>query len=313
MPRCSRCGEEDRAIYIAYMRSYLCPECFLKFYERKVKNTVLKHGMFRGAVKVGVAVSGGKDSMALLRAIRNIFPDLELTAIHINLGIGEYSNECERKVRELCEELGVELVIHRLAEEEGFTIPDLLNTPYGRRICGACGIVKRYLMNRMGWELGVDRLATGHNLDDTVELLFELYLTGRVEELVRVRPVLEGGWRIVARVKPLIEMTEEENLWYARLTNTSFATLECPLVKGSRMIERKKLIARIEEEIPGFRHLLYKSHVKRLLPRLEKVVEKPELKPCELCGMPATGKICGYCRLVSRVLKAVKAHGKAGG
>lgn len=312
MPRCARCGSPEGAIYIDYMKKYLCRECFLKFYERKVKNTVLKHGMFKGAVKVGVAVSGGKDSMALLRVIRNTFPNMELTALHINLGIGEYSEECELKVKELCEELGVKLVVYKLADE-GFTIPDLMNTHYGKRICGACGIVKRYLMNKLSLELGVDRLATGHNLDDTVELLLELYLTGRVEELVRVKPVLEGGRGMVAKVKPLIEMTEKENFWYTHLTNTPFAMLECPLVKGSRMIARKKIIAKIEEELPGFKHLLYKSHVKRILPRLEKTVEKPELKACELCQMPTTGKVCAYCKLVSKVLETVKAHGKAGG
>lgn len=307
MPKCYRCGKEDELVYVSYMGKYLCRECFVEFYEKKVKNTVIKYGMFRNARRIGVAVSGGKDSMAMLRALHRIFPQLEFTAIHINLGIGDYSKESEEVVRKLVKELGIDLVVHRIGEKEGFTILDLLNTPYRRRICGACGTVRRYLLNKIAWELGLDRLATGHTLDDTVELLFELYLNGRVEELVRVRPVLESGLRMVERVKPLIEMTDEENLHYINLTDTPYGVLKCPLLRGSRMIKRKKLIAKIEEEIPRFRHLLYKSHVKRILPRLEKTVEKPELRACERCGMPTTGRICSYCKLVSRVLETVKA------
>ena len=305
MPKCYRCGGEGE-VYVSYMGKYLCRRCFIEFYEKKVKNTVIKYGMFKDARRIGVAVSGGKDSMAMLRVLQRIFPQLEFTAIHINLGIGEYSKEGEEVVRRLAEELGVNLVVHRL-EEEGFTIPDLLNTPYRRRVCGACGTVRRYLLNRIAWELGLDRLATGHTLDDTVELLFELYLNGRVEEIVRVRPILEGGLRMVERVKPLIEITDEENLHYVHLTGTPYGVLECPLLKGSRMMRRKRLIAKIEEEIPRFRHLLYKSHIKRILPKLEKTVEKPELKACEICGMPTTGRICSYCKLVSRVSETVKA------
>lgn len=305
MPRCYRCGGEGEA-YVSYMGKYLCRRCFIEFYEKKVRNTLIKYGMFRDARRIGVAVSGGKDSMAMLRVLPRIFPQLEFTAIHINLGIGEYSKEGEEVVRKLVEELGVNLIVHRL-EEEGFKIPDLLNTIYRKRICGACGTVRRYLLNRIAWELGLDRLATGHTLDDTVELLFELYLNGRVEELIRVRPVLEGGLRMVERVKPLIEITDEENLHYVHLTDTPYENLECPLLKSSRMMRRKRLIAKIEEEIPRFRHLLYKSHIKRILPRLGETVEKPKLKACEICGMPTTGRICSYCKLVSRVSETVKA------
>ena len=295
----------EEAVYVDYMGRWLCRDCFIEFYEKKLRNTILKYGMFGSRDSIGVAVSGGKDSMAMLMALSRTFPDLGIKAIHINLGIGDYSRDSEEAVRRLCDRLGVEAIIYDLKEREGFTLPDLMKTSYRRRICGACGIIRRYLLNRIAWENGLRILATGHTLDDVVELLFELYLNGRIEEIVRVKPVLEGGDKLVKRVKPLIELTDQENKYYADFMETPYSRLECPLVRGSRMLRRKELISRIEEKIPGFRHTFYKSHVKRFLPKLESLVERPKLRACKVCGMPTIGDVCSYCKLSSRVLEVI--------
>ena len=306
MTRCGRCGRDaEEAVYVDYMGRWLCRSCFIEFYEKKFRNTVLKYRMFGPRDSIGVAASGGKDSMAMLTALNRVFPELRIKVIHINLGIGDYSRDSENALRRLCDRIGVEAIVYDLKESEGFALPDLMKTSYRRRICGACGIIRRYLLNRIAWENGLEVLATGHTLDDTVELLFELYLSGRIEEIVRVKPVLDGGDRLVKRVKPLIELTDQENRYYADLTETPYSDLECPLVRGSRMLRRKKLISRIEKEIPGFKHTFYKSHVKRFLPKLERLVEKPKLRACRICGMPTIGDICSYCKLVSRVREVV--------
>jgi uncharacterized protein (TIGR00269 family) len=305
MSSCRLCGGQA-AYFIEHARMKLCRDCFVKYYEKKVYNTIMKHGMLRGAGKVAVAVSGGKDSMALLTAVSRLsskkFPDIKFIAIHINLGIEGYSEKCQEIVERACEGLGVEYAIHDLPGREGYRIPDFRSMPLGKRICGACGTVKRYLMNRVAYEIGADRLATGHNLNDVVELLFEFYLKGSVEDLVRVRPV---SWsdnpKLVTRIKPLIELTERENMYYAMAQGIPLLDASCPLAEGSRMLRRKRLIGLIEREIPGFKHMLYKSHVKRILPRLEKTVPEPSLMECERCGMPSLSNTCSYCKLVSRL------------
>ena len=305
MTSCRLCGGQA-AYFIEHARMMLCRDCFIKYYEKKVYNAIMKHGMLRGAGRVAVAVSGGKDSMSLLAAMNRLisekFPSIKLIAIHINLGIEGYSKRCQEIVENVCEDLGVKHVIYDLSSREGYRIPDLMSTPLGRRICGACGTVKRYLMNRLAYEIGADRLATGHNLDDVVELLFEFYLKGSVEDLVRVRPV---SWsdnpKMVTKIKPLIELTERENMYYAMAQGIPLLAASCPLAKGSRMLRRKRLIGLIEREIPGFKHMLYKSHVKRILPRLEKTVPEPSFMECEKCGMPSLSNMCSYCKLVSRL------------
>ncbi len=310
--KCFRCGGEAGRYYLPHMRRMICQACLIDFYEKKVKSTVLKYGMLKGVRSLGVAVSGGKDSMALIRVLSHLFPTINMKAIYIHLGIPEYSDKCEVVARKVCEEVGVELIIHRVSDE-GYIIPDFQYTPFKSRICGACGTVKRYHLNRIAYEHGLDAIATGHNLDDTVEVLFELYLRGEVDEIARIRPVSPGiGTKMAARIKPLIEMTEEENLYYVDATNTPYVESWCPLVKGSRMMRRKELIRMIEEKIPGFRHTFFKSHIKRFLPRLEELSRHVQLRECEICGMPTTSNICSYCRLRSRVLRVVEMYGKAG-
>ncbi len=284
----------------------LCKECFIRYYEKKVHNIILKHGMLKESKRVAVAVSGGKDSVALLKVMNEIvsekFPGVELLVIHIDLGIPGYSDRCRAIVEDVCRRLGIPYLIHDLKSIEGYSIPDLRSTPLKRRICGACGTVKRYLMNKMAYEAGADRIATGHNLDDIVELLLEFYLKGSVNEIVRIRPVALSKFpKLITKIKPLIELTEKENLYYVMAQGLPILESKCPLAEGSRMLRRKKLLNLIEQEIPGFKHMFYKSHVKRLLPRLEKTIEEPKLVECELCGMPALSKTCSYCKLVSKI------------
>lgn len=305
MTRCRFCGGSP-AYVIEHAGMSLCKDCFIKYYEKKVYKTILKHGMLKDADKVAVAVSGGKDSVALLKVLHRMaserFPSISLIAVHINLGIPGYSDRCQAVVEDVCRSLGVNYLIYDLGREEGYTIPDLRSTALGRRICGACGTVKRYLMNKLAYEVEADRLATGHNLDDTVELLLEFYLRGSVEEIVRVKPVAWSNHpKLVTKIKPLIELTERENLYYVMAQGLPILETECPLAKGSRMLRRKKLIDMIEREIPGFKHTFYKSHLKRLLPKLEQAVEEPELAECQLCGMPALSKTCSYCKLITKL------------
>ncbi|MCS7131331.1 MAG: hypothetical protein NZ934_01165, partial [Hadesarchaea archaeon] len=89
-PRCNHCGASAE-IYLDYARLNLCPTCFKKFFEKKVRSTISKYGMIKPHDKVLVAASGGKDSSALLFALKHLYPDMELEALHINLGISGYS------------------------------------------------------------------------------------------------------------------------------------------------------------------------------------------------------------------------------
>ncbi len=310
MEQCSRCKTTEKPLFrLKITGRLICPSCFIKYYEKKVKNTVLKYGMLKDVRKLALAVSGGKDSLALARVFLEAFPKIKFTIIHLNLGIPNYSDECQGVVERFCRENSIELILYDLKNRNGYSIYDFVDGPFSKRLCGVCGIVKRYLMNKIAFENGFDTLATGHNLDDTVEVLFNLYINGRIDEVARIRPVLSSvNPRIVKKIKPLIEMTDEEDLYYVISRKIDYASSECPLVKGSRMIKRKKLILKIEEEIPHFKYLLLKTHIKRFLPILEEYVPPPSLRECEKCGMPSVDLICSFCKLSSRIERLVESN-----
>lgn len=298
MKVCSKCGGRAE-IKLDYARMYLCDGCFAEFYERKVRETIRKYRMIKKGDKVAVAVSGGKDSAALLFVLRKLFPDLQLTAVHINVEIPGYSEECEQKFRELVKMVGVDSVVYNTKEKLGIATPDFGKTIYRNRICSPCGTVKRYLMNRIAFENGFTKVATGHNLDDTVGVLFDLYVQGDVQQLVRLRPVAPSTHpKLVAKIKPLIEMTEMENLLYATKNQLPFRGAPCPLASGSRNRKRKRLLEMIEGEVHGFKHALFSSHIKRILPVLEDKVELPPFVECSSCGMPSSENPCAFCRRV---------------
>jgi len=276
-----------------------------------VLGTVRKYGMIEEGDRVAVAVSGGKDSAALLFALRKLFPSLQITAVHINVGIPGFSEDCEKKFRELAEMVGVRAVVYRTEEELGISTPDFVRTAFRRRICSPCGTIKRYLMNKIAFESGCTKVATGHNLDDTAEVLLNLYLQGDVQQLVRLRPVSPSTHpKLLAKIKPLIEMTGKENLYYAQVNGLPFADARCPLAP-----ERRKggLVGLIEGQVRGFRHLILSSHVKRMLPALEGSVRLPPFVECSVCGMPASEDPCAFCRRVDAARRARGARFKASG
>lgn len=304
MAACRKCGGKAE-VRVDYARMNLCGRCFTEFYERKVRETVRRYGMFAGGDRVAVAVSGGKDSAALLFALRRIFPDLSITALHINVGIPGYSEECEREARRLAEMTGTELIVYDTAGELGITTPDFAKTVYAGRICSPCGTVKRYLLNRVAWERGFTKVATGHNLDDVLEVIFSAYVQGDVVQLVRLRPFSPSTHpKLVAKVKPLWWVTEGENLAYAELNGLPFRRGACPLSPGSRSRERKNILNLIEVRMRGFKHTFVSSHLRRLLPALEGSVELPPFVECSSCGMPSSEDPCAFCRRVEAARRA---------
>ncbi|MCX8202182.1 MAG: TIGR00269 family protein, partial [Candidatus Caldarchaeum sp.] len=113
MVRCSKCKSEGEPNYLLEnIKKNLCRSCFIEYYEKKVKKTILKYRMLDRVKSLGVAVSGGKDSMALVRFLLNVFPNLRFTVVHLNLGIPEYSDTCQTLVQRFCQENSIEHIVY---------------------------------------------------------------------------------------------------------------------------------------------------------------------------------------------------------
>src|SRR5215217_6491454 len=119
--------------------------------------------------RVLVAVSGGKDSLALWDLLLEL--GYQADGLYLSLGIGAYSERSKAVCEEFASERGATLVVHDLAAEHGYTIPEAAGGT-GRSSCGVCGLSKRYVFNKAALDGGYDVVCTGHNLDDEAAVLF---------------------------------------------------------------------------------------------------------------------------------------------
>ncbi len=106
--KCSYC--ENKVVYSRkYSGENLCSDCFSKSIVRKTAKTISKYKMIRGGDMVGVAVSGGKDSLSLLHALKQISlnHNFTLRAITVDEGIPGYRDEALDIVHSFCNKLGV--------------------------------------------------------------------------------------------------------------------------------------------------------------------------------------------------------------
>ena len=103
---CTQCGYEHVVIHRKYNGQRLCSSCFKKSIEGKVLKTIKKQKLVTKGDKVLVGLSGGKDSVALLK-ILNILKEkriIELEAVTIDEGIAGYREEGVRIAKNRCQD-----------------------------------------------------------------------------------------------------------------------------------------------------------------------------------------------------------------
>lgn len=298
---CSRCKVNKALIYLAYARVHLCVECFNKFFENRVRKNVEKYRMLKGDY-VGVGLSGGKDSASLLYALKKLYGDRKFIAIHLDHGIGEYSKDSLEKAKALAEALNVEFHVFDYKKELGLTIPEVKKTKYGSKVCSFCGTIRRWALAKAARELKVDVLATGHNLDDMVETMLNLFLTGNFSDIVRLKPVLPPEHPSqVWKIKPLFNSPETDNLSYALYNELPTKVAECPYRSSARSVRRKRMLDEWESKEPNIKFQLLSVFTKKLMPLIESIKPKHEYRTCNICGGISLGEVCSACRRLGEV------------
>ncbi len=301
MVSCSICGK--RACYHRrYSGQRFCAEHFVEYFEGKVKKTMLRYRMLARGERIGVAVSGGKDSLTLLRILSKLAEklNLELRAILIDEGIANYRKETVERARRFCRELGIPLEVFSFKEHFAYTLDEMVKLSR-RNACTFCGVFRRKLLNDAARELGCEKLATGHNLDDEVQAIVMNYLRGDLERLVRLG-IDAGSEQLVPRIKPLMEMPEKEVALYALLAGIPASFDECPYAEQSFRTEVREMINRLEENNPGIKFSILRGYQK-LLPYL-KTYQAKALRNCKTCGEPSSGERCRACLLLEELSRA---------
>jgi uncharacterized protein (TIGR00269 family) len=285
----------------------LCRQHFLDWIPEQAERHIKKYGMFTHEEKILVAVSGGKDSLALWDILVRL--GYQADGLYIGLGIDEgeaYSSESQRLTQNFADERSLKLFIVDVEKEYAQPIPVLSElTHRGKgRPCSVCGLTKRHVMNRIARDLGYAVLATGHNLDDEAAVLFGNTLNWLGEYLLRQSPVLPETPGLARKVKPLCRFYEREMAAYALLSGIDYIYEECPFAIGSKTTYYKELLNQLETERPGAKLTFYlkflEAREQGLFAKQEEV--QAQLNPCPNCGQPTSAPgLCSFCRLVERV------------
>jgi uncharacterized protein (TIGR00269 family) len=289
-------------IDIARHNANFCQEHFLEHCREQVRRAISHFRMFGPDEKVLVAVSGGKDSLALW----DILGDLgyETEGLYLGLGIGEYSDESGVYVRDFAAARGLQLREIDLRGELGFDIPTAAKAT--RRVpCSACGLSKRHLFNTAALEGGFDAVATGHNLDDEAAVLFGNVLHWDAEYLGRQMPVLPARAGFPRKVKPLVRLAERETAAWCVLRGIDYQVEECPNAEGNSHLNYKEALNLVEAASPGTKAHFYFAFLDRIAARFNEgtAAAQDELNECASCGAPTTGEVCAFCKLVEKATR----------
>jgi len=288
-------------------RLALCKEHYLKWIPEQTLRFIKKYEMFKHSDKILVAVSGGKDSLALWDILNRL--GYQADGLYLGLGIDDgidYSHESQRLTEKFANENNLELHVVDIEKEYGHSIPvlsEISHRGYGKP-CAVCGLAKRHEMNRIARDLGYAVLATGHNLDDEAAVLFGNTLNWSSEYLLRQGPVLPEADGLARKVKPLCRFYEREMTAYCLSRGIEYIYEECPFAEGSQSIYYKEMLNQLETTRPGAKLTFYTRFLearKRGDLFIEQDLVKAHLHPCPKCGQPtSTSDLCSFCRMIEK-------------
>ncbi len=290
--KCRVCGQAACISLKAY-NTALCKEDFTAFLEKRVLTTIQKYRLINEEDRPIVAVSGGKDSLSLWYIMNRLgYP---ADGIYIDLGIENYSSPSLEKTKRVADILGRKVFVFPFRDVFKKGIEELART-IRRPPCSACGMIKRYIMNKVCMDKGYNTLVTGHNLDDEAGALFGNLVYWKDEYLWKKNVVLAGmEGHLSKKVKPLFLCSEREMAAYAILNNIDYIYEECPFSKNAKSLTYKSMLNKLEEVSPGTKLQFIKGYLKQV-----KEVERAESGFCSVCGYPTYTDTCNFCRMLER-------------
>ena len=141
--KCRRC-RAPAVIDVRRHNAGFCASCFTRTGREQVRRAIEDHDMIHEGDRVLVAVSGGKDSLALWKLLREL--GYEADGLYVGLGIGEYSDASGEFARAFADAARLAAARGRPADTYGFDIPD--GARAAQRVpCSACGLSKRHIFD----------------------------------------------------------------------------------------------------------------------------------------------------------------------
>lgn len=222
---------------------------------RKTGTAIADYGMIADGDLVMVCVSGGKDSYTLLDMLLGLQKSapirFELVAVNLDQKQPGFP---EHVLPEYLSALGVD---HRIVEEDTYSVV-LEKLKPGKTMCSLCSRLRRGVLYRTANELGANKIALGHHMDDLVETLFLNMFHGSRLKSMSPKLVSDDGKNVV--IRPLVYCREKEIARYAR--HREYPIIPCNLCGSQTNLERvriKAMLADWEKEAPNRVVSIFKS------------------------------------------------------
>jgi tRNA 2-thiocytidine biosynthesis protein TtcA len=219
---------------------------------KSVNRSIRRHGMIRDGERVAVAVSGGKDSLTLLRLLdwrrRQSREKYELLAIHIVGDARGRETPEHPPLQSWLETEGYDYVMEptHLAADEAHPLP-----------CQRCTWNRRRSLFEIAGRHGCGVVAYGHHADDLAQTtLLNLIFHGRVETMAPVRNYFDGRLRLI---RPLFETPEKDLTRFAQACGFPSSPPECPQGRHSQRELVRELLRRAQKANPRARTNLLRA------------------------------------------------------
>ena len=227
--------------------------------------------MIESGDKIAVGISGGKDSLTLLYALKHLsrfYPKhFSLEAITVDLGIEGVSMD---PLRQLCDELDVHYtsvpteIYEIIFEKRKETNP-----------CSLCAKMRKGALNTMAKELGCNKVAYAHHKDDVIEtMLMSLIYEGRFHTF---SPVTYWDRTDITLIRPMIYMNEMDVIGFQHKYDLPVVRNRCPADGNTKREYIKNLIRQLNEENPGVKERMFAAVLSGNLKGWEKAVTQKHI------------------------------------
>ncbi len=216
-----------------------------------LRRCVDEYRMIQAGDRIAIGVSGGKDSLVLLRTLaelRRFYPvPFEVVAITLDMG---YENADFSPIAKLCEEIGVEYIVKPTNIKE--VVFDIRNE---KNPCALCAKLRRGSLNDAAKENGCNKVALGHHFDDAVEtFMLSLFYEGRLSCFLPVTYLDRTDLHVI---RPMLYMTEREVINFANRQNLPICKSGCPVDKETKREDIKQLIRTLEHDYHDLREHIF--------------------------------------------------------
>lgn len=217
----------------------------------EVRKAVDDYHMIAEGDKIAVGISGGKDSLTLLYALsslRRFYPHpFELVAVTVDLG---FANLDLSEIKKLCEKLEVPYTVVKTQIGQIVFEQRQENNP-----CALCAKMRKGALNEAMKQLGYNKIAYAHHMDDVVEtMMLSLLYEGRFHTFSPVTYLDDTGLTVI---RPLIYMKEADVIGFVRKYEVPVVKSPCPADGHTKREYVKQLLKQLNTENPGVKQRMF--------------------------------------------------------